>query len=220
MFRVITCLSGQHDLRLVALAIFVCFLASFVGINLFGRANDTGGRARLAWLALAGAAAGCGIWATHFIAMLAYEPGIPVAYDVVLTALSLFLAMLITACGLSLAVFKREGCYPAIGGIIIGGGVACMHYTGMLALEVPGHIFWAPDLVATSIVLGMVLGAASLMVAVRYEGKRGTLLSAVLFTLAIVSHHFTAMGAVEIAPDPLSTIHPFALSPSTLALAV
>jgi diguanylate cyclase (GGDEF)-like protein len=220
MFRVLTCLGGEHDLRLVVLAGGVCFLASIVAINLFRRATATAGGARLVWLALAGAAAGCGIWATHFIAMLAYEPGVAIAYDMTLTGLSLCLAMLVTGCGLSLAVYKPEGWYPAIGGMIVGGGVACMHYTGMLALELPGRIFWAPDLVATSILLGILLGSASLMVAVRYEGKRGTLLSAVLLTLAIVSHHFTAMGAIAIAPDPLITIHPFSLSPSTLALAV
>jgi diguanylate cyclase (GGDEF)-like protein len=220
MFRVLTCLGGQHDPRLVVLAGCVCLLASIVAINLFRRATATAGRARPLWLALAGAATGCGIWATHFIAMLAYEPGIAIAYDVTLTALSLCVAMLITGCGLSLAVYKPEGWYPAIGGMIVGGGVACMHYMGMHALELPGRIYWAPDLVTASIVLGMLLGAASLMVAVRYEGKRGTLLSAVLLTLAIVSHHFTAMGAVQILPDPLSTIHPFSLSPNTLALAV
>jgi len=109
MFRVLTCLGGQHDPRLVVLAGCVCLLASIVAINLFRRASATAGRARLIWLALAGAATGCGIWATHFIAMLAYEPGVAIAYHVTLTGLSLCLAMLITGCGLSLAVFKPEG---------------------------------------------------------------------------------------------------------------
>ena len=82
MFPVINCLSGSHDLRLVVLAGFVCFFASFVGINLLGRARATKGHTRTAWLALAGIATGCGIWATHFIAMLAYEPGVPIAFDI------------------------------------------------------------------------------------------------------------------------------------------
>ena len=104
MFRVITCLSGEHDLRLVVLAGIVCFFASFVGINLLGRASATKGRTRVAWLALAGVATGCGIWATHFIAMLAYEPGVPIAFDIGLTGLSLILAAVITGVGFSLAV--------------------------------------------------------------------------------------------------------------------
>src|SRR5581483_4646633 len=101
-----------------------------------------------------------------------------------------------------------------------GGGVACMHYAGMFALELPGRIAWEPDLVTVSIVLGMLLGAASLMVAVRTREPREGLIAAVLLTLAIVSHHFTAMGAVEIIPDPTRLIRPFSLSPSMLALAV
>ncbi len=220
MFRVLSCLGGEHDLRLVLLAGGVCFLASIVAISLFRRATVAAGRTRLAWLALAGAATGCGIWATHFIAMLAYEPGVDIAYDITLTGLSLALAMVVTSAGLSVAVVMPHGRSPSLGGAVVGGGVACMHYTGMFALELPGRVTWSPDLVATSIFLGMLLGAASLSFAVRHEGKRGTLWSAVLLTLAIVSHHFTAMGAVEIVPDPTRFIHTFSLSPSTLALAV
>jgi diguanylate cyclase (GGDEF)-like protein len=220
MFRVLSCLGGEHDFRLVVLAGCVCFLASIVAINLFRRAAAATGRARFAWLVLAGAATGCGIWATHFIAMLAYKPGVDVAYDIVLTGLSLGLAMFITGGGLGIAVASRHRWRPALGGAVVGVGVASMHYTGMFALELPGRVIWSSDLVLTSILLGMLLGAAALIVAVRYKHKRGTLAASVLLTLAIVSHHFTAMGAVEIVADPLRSIQPFSLSPGTLALAV
>src|ERR1700710_1181774 len=102
MLSVLTCLTVEHDWRLVVLAGTVCLLASLVAISLFRHALATRGQMRVTWLALAGAADGCGIWATHFIAMLAYEPGIPIAYDVWLTSLSLALAGLITGGGLSL----------------------------------------------------------------------------------------------------------------------
>ena len=92
MFRVFNCLTVEHDWRLVLLAVLICFLTSLAAINLFHRARAASGRAQLAWLATAGITTGCGIWATHFIAMLAYEPGIPVAYNVGLTALSLMAA--------------------------------------------------------------------------------------------------------------------------------
>src|SRR4051812_19316947 len=100
MFRVLTCLTGEHDLRLVVLAGGVCLFASIVAMSLFGRANATSGHARTRWIVLAGAATGCGIWATHFIAMLAYEPGVAVAYDISLTAISLALAAVITGAAL------------------------------------------------------------------------------------------------------------------------
>jgi diguanylate cyclase (GGDEF)-like protein len=220
MFRILSCLGGEHDLRLVVLAGCVCFLASIVAINLFRRASAASGRARLAWLVLAGAATGCGIWATHFIAMLAYEPGIDLAYDITLTSLSLALAIVITGGGLAIAVARHSIWNSALAGALVGGGVASMHYTGMFALELPGHVTWSLDLVVTSILLGMLFGAAALTVAMRHTTKRGTLAASVLLTLAIVSHHFTAMGAVEILPDPLRTIQPFSLSPGMLALSV
>lgn len=85
MFRVLTCLTAEHDYRLVVLAGVVCFLASITAVNLFHRARSTRAGVRAAWLITAGAATGCGIWGTHFIAMLAYEPGVPTAYDIGLT---------------------------------------------------------------------------------------------------------------------------------------
>src|ERR1041384_5443219 len=101
MFRILTCLTGEHDLRLVALAGCVCFLARFVALSLFRRAKATAGSTRVAWLCLSGAATGSGIWATHFIAMLAYEPGTSIAYGIGLTLLSLIAAASVTAIGLA-----------------------------------------------------------------------------------------------------------------------
>jgi methyl-accepting chemotaxis protein len=219
LFRILDCLTTQHDWRLVAVAGVVCFLASLTAITLFHRARSTKGRARTVWLAAAGAATGCGIWATHFLAMLAYQPGMPVAYDINLTIVSLLAAGVITAIGLAVAVFTPRRWGAPIGGGIIGGGVAAMHYLGMEALQLPGHIHWDLALVAASIVLGMVLGMAALMVAVPWQSVRAVWASALLLALAILSHHFTAM-AVEVVPDPTRTITELSLSPGLLAIAV
>jgi NO-binding membrane sensor protein with MHYT domain len=101
MFQVYTCLTAEHDWRIVALAGAVCFLASAVAVSLFHRAQSTSGRTRLVWLSLDAAAAGCGIWATHFIAMLAYDPGIGAGYNLIPAILSLVIAVLITGAGLA-----------------------------------------------------------------------------------------------------------------------
>jgi diguanylate cyclase (GGDEF)-like protein len=220
MFRVLNCLGGEHDLRLVALAGLICFIASVVAISLFHRAAATEGRVRTAWLALAGVATGCGIWATHFIAMLAYEPGVPVAYDIRLTVLSLMLAIAITYIGLGVALRRQLRWRPVLGGAIVGAGVASMHYTGMWALELPGRVAWSPDLVAASVALGIVFGSAALAVAVRRDDPRGTLIAGLLLTLAIVAHHFTAMGAAEVIPDPARAFDQFSMSPAMLAIAI
>jgi methyl-accepting chemotaxis protein len=220
MFRVFTCLTTQHDWRLVVVAGVVCYLASLTAITLFNRARSTAGQARAIWIAAAGAATGCGIWATHFLAMLAYHPGVPIAYDIFLTTLSLLAAAVVTAGGLAVAVLFPGRSGAAFGGGIIGGGVACMHYLGMWAVEIPGRVAWDVPLVVASIVLGMLIGMAALLVAVWRTGLQPVLAAALLLTLAIVSHHFVAMGAVEIIPDPTRTFTELSLSPGSLAIAV
>ena len=162
MFRVYTCLTVDHDWRLVVLAVTVCFLASAVAISLFHRARATSGRTRLFWLSVDAVAAGCGIWATHFIAMLAYDPAIGAGYNLVLTILSLLIAVLITGVGLG-AVLLNFGRWTAVlGGAVVGGGIAAMHYTGMMALELPGSITWVPSVVVASVVLGIAFAALSM----------------------------------------------------------
>lgn len=220
MFRVLTCLSAEHDWRLVLLAGLVCFVASIVAVNIFHRAIASQARTRLIWIAIAGAAIGYGIWATHFIAMLAYEPGIPTGYGIVLTGLSLAAAMMLTSGGLGLAASDSSHWRAPVGGAVIGAGIASMHYLGMWALEVPGRVVWSIDLVAASVVLGMLFGYAALAIAVRHQDRWMSLVAALLLTLAIVSHHFTAMGAVEIVPDPLQAPAALSLSPAFLAIVI
>ena len=220
MFRVFSCLTAEHDWRLVVLAGLVCFAASIVAVSIFHRAIASRAWTRLIWIAIAGAAIGYGIWATHFVAMLAYEPGVPTGYGLVLTALSLATAMVLTSVGFGVAVNNSGRWRAAAGGGIIGAGIASMHYVGMWALEVPGHVTWSPGLVLVSIGLGMALGYAALAVAVGCKGKRGTFAAALLLTLAIVSHHFTAMGAVQIVPDPTLENDALSLSPAFLAVAI
>ncbi len=220
MFRVFNCLTTEHDWRLVVIAGALCFLASLTAIILFARARATSGRARAIWILAAGAAAGSGIWATHFLAMLSYEPGVPVAYSIGLTTLSLLVAAGVTALGLGVAVLVPGRWGAPLGGAIVGAGVACMHYIGMWALELPGYLTWDTSLVVASIVVGMLLGMSALAVAVRWWGPKALMASALLLTLAIVSHHFTAMGAVEIVPDPARVFTALSLSPAVLAVAV
>jgi diguanylate cyclase (GGDEF)-like protein/PAS domain S-box-containing protein len=220
MFRVFTCLTGEHDWRLVALAGVVCFIASLAAVNIFHRAIASQGRTRVIWIAIAGGAIGYGIWATHFIAMLAYEPGVATGYGIVLTALSLGTSLLLTSSGFSFAANNPTRWGTPIGGAAMGAGIVSMHYLGMLALEVPGRVTWSLDLVFASIIVGMFFGIAALVIAVRYLDRWGTFAAALFLTLAIVSHHFTAMAAIEIIPDPTRIPNALSLSPGVLALAI
>ena len=70
--------------------------------------------------------------------MLAYDPGVGIAFNIGLTALSLLAAAAVTTAGLAVAVYVKAVWSTALGGGIVGAGVACMHFMGMQALELPG----------------------------------------------------------------------------------
>src|ERR1700716_2278308 len=220
MLKIYNCITTEHDLKLVALAAIICLLASFAAMNLLRHARKSSGPMRGVWLAVSAISTGFGIWATHFVAMLAFTPGIPSGYNIILTILSLVAAILLTGVGLavSLAPNWRHG--PWLGGAIVGGGIAAMHYTGMAAFEIEGFILWDPALVAVSIVLGAAIGAVALPVGLRGKEEKWKIGGAVLLTLAICSHHFTAMGAVSIIPDPNIEVSQSALPAGWLAVGV
>jgi diguanylate cyclase len=222
MMKIYTCIATAHDLRLVVLAAVVCALASFAAISLLHHSGSAPKAMRPLWLAIAAIATGCGIWATHFIAMLAYSPGIASGYNVALTLISLVAAITLTGAGMATAMLAPFRLRRWVGGAMVGGGIATMHYIGMAAFEIAGTIIWDVTLVAASIYLGAAIGALALPVGLRKDGNglRLRIAGATLLTLAIVSHHFTAMGAVSIIPDPTIVLSESAVPAAWLAIAV
>src|SRR5215510_12044273 len=77
MLTVYNCLVTDHDLRLVALAAVICALASYTAISLLHHVRKSAAEMWRVWLAVSATSTGFGIWATHFIAMLAFSPGVP-----------------------------------------------------------------------------------------------------------------------------------------------
>lgn len=220
MLTVYNCIVNAHDLRLVGLAALICAVASFAAITLLHHVGRSTGHMRSTWLAVSAISTGFGIWATHFIAMLAFSPGIPNAYNIMLTALSLIAAIVLTGAGLAVAVSWISGAGAWLGGAMVGGGIAAMHYLGMAAFEIQGRVVWDPTLVTISIVLGGLIGAVALPVGLRGKSLKWKILGALLLTVAICSHHFTAMGAVSIIPDPTIEISEATLPSGLLAIAV
>ncbi|MEH2486904.1 bifunctional diguanylate cyclase/phosphodiesterase [Bradyrhizobium sp. AZCC 2230] len=217
MYQVLYCLTDQHDWRLVALGGAVCLLASAAAISLFHRARATQGPGRLVWISLDAVVSGCGIWATHFIAMLAYGPGNGGAYNIPVTILSLIFAISVTFVGLSIAVSSLRTLWVVLGGAIVGGGVAAMHYTGMAALEIPARVSWVEGTVIASVLFGIAFAALALFVAARRDDRSHALAATGLLTLAIVAHHFTAMGAVVLTPDPTLAISGLSIPPASMS---
>ena len=221
MYSVLNCLTTEHDLRLVVVAGIICFLASLVAIKLLRRARATAGQTRIIWILTAGLATGSGIWATHFIAMLAYDPGVGIAYNLWLTVLSLLGAAIVTGLGLGLTVY-----YPGSMGSVAWGrhrrrwaSPACitlvLRRSSCRVTSIGTRRWWRPRSSA-----GMLFGSAAMLTAQRRRSVTWTSAAALLLTLAIVSHHFIAMGAIEIIPDPTRLIDASSISPTSLATAI
>jgi signal transduction histidine kinase len=217
MIRVLGCIFEQHDLRLVILAAGLCVLACATALTMTTRARAADEqRTRLLWLGGAGAVAGSGIWATHFVAMLAYSTDMPIAFHPGLTVLSVAIAM--GLCGLGFAIALTAG--GAVGGAIAGFAIVAMHYTGMAAVHLPARAVWDTSYVAASILIGVSLTGLALHFALRGRVRRDYALGAGLFTLAIVGMHFTAMAAVRYIPESGHKVSGMAMDPFALAIVV
>ncbi|HEX8232719.1 MAG TPA: ATP-binding protein [Caulobacteraceae bacterium] len=221
--KVLTCLTTDHDLRFVAVAALVCLMSSIVAFRLYARAQAAAGRSRWGWVSLTGFAAGAGTWATHFIAMLAYEPGFATGYLVSGTLLSLLFAAVSAAAGFALAASPggRPLLRRALAGALIGAGVGLMHYTGMAAFRTQGIVFWQQGYVAASLLIGAGLGALALVAGGGGSRKAWRVAAGpLLLTAAISGLHFTAMAAVAILPDTSRAVPPGALSHGAMVLIV
>jgi signal transduction histidine kinase len=221
MFRVLACITQDHDWRLVILAGIICLFASFAALSLLTRAATTQGRPRLIWLGATAVVTGSGVWATHFVAMLAFRPNLPMGYDIWLTVLSVFVAMALTGGGF--AVGLANGSRRAdqfMGGAIVGFGVFAMHYTGMAALRVPALVNYDPAFVVASLALGVGFGAPTVRMALGADGLLRRVAAAQLLAATICALHFTAMAAVTLDPNPLIPVPEQAMPPEWLAVGV
>ena len=202
---------GTYNLWLVALSLVVATLASFTALDLSGRLSLlTQAGLRRAWLAGGAAAMGIGIWSMHFIGMLAFSLPIALGYDLVITAGSLVIAVLVSY--FALFVITRAKLTPrrlVAGGILMGFGIAGMHYTGDAAMRMKPGIQYDPVLVAVSIVIAIVASCVALWIARTLSdadqrhmiAKR--LGAAVVMGVAITGMHYTGSAAAKF---PLGSI--------------
>jgi signal transduction histidine kinase len=217
MLRVLGCITEQHDLRLVVLAGLLCMFACWTAMSLLARAHVGAKLSRNLWIAAAAAVFGSGIWATHFVAMIAYTPGFPVSYGIALTTLSIVIAAGLSAVGFALSF--RAG-FAAAGLGFAGAAIGAMHYTGMAALEGPFDLVWDIRYVAASVVVGIACAAAAGYAFDAFKNIYGRAAAALLLTIGICSMHFTGMTAVTLMPDAAMAASGAILDPPALGIAV
>ncbi|MCW0983932.1 EAL domain-containing protein (plasmid) [Rhizobium oryzihabitans] len=221
MYQVLNCIAFEHDPRLVILAAALCSLSSYVALSMLHRSRIVTGSAKVIWLVTGGAAGGFGIWATHFVAMLAYDPGVVVGYQTGLTLASLLVAIVSTSSACAIASYRSDKSGVAIAGILFGLGVSSMHFMGMNAIEFPGEIVWDQLLVGLAVIFAVLLGIPAFHLVLSGESRsKATLLASVVMTLAIVLMHFTAMGAITVVPDPSAADMEHTISPVVMIVTI
>ncbi|MGO4409681.1 MULTISPECIES: MHYT domain-containing protein [unclassified Brevundimonas] len=197
--RIVDCLTSAHNPALVALAALICILGSWITVSLLKRVRHTQSGTRAAWVFLGALAGGATVWCTHFVSMLAYEPGVQVAYEPDLTGLSLLVA--IVGCGAALVtVAQRPRAAAVLGGLLFGLTVAGMHFIGMAAFAVDAAIEWSWAYVVAAVAGSLLFGALSFHLAVRATDTWERWQAIACMVLGIVVLHFTAMAALTITP--------------------
>ena len=221
MVPIIYCLSQPYDGRLVALAIGVCLAASFTAFSLYSRAIAEADKANAPlWIALTAITAGSAAWATHFTAMLAFDPATPVGFDILMTVASFGVAMLITGAAFLCATYYRQRSGQVLAGVVLGIATAAMHYTGVSGLELAGRFHWSAPVIVVSVALSIVFSVAALVACGNGVTYRQRTMGSLLFALSIAALHFTGMAAVTIVPDAAKRLPRGLLSGDLLAVSV
>jgi NO-binding membrane sensor protein with MHYT domain len=192
----------HYNWVLVGLSYAVSVLGSFTALQ-FALGIPLAQTPKQRWgaIAAAGAAMGGGaIWAMHFIAMLACNMGTQVTYDTLLTAVSAVLA--IVACSLGLAIVG-SGTFRLLNllfaGVLMGLGVAGMHYLGMAAMLSSAQMSYDGSIVALSVAIAIVASMAALWLAFNLRGKLQMLGSALVMGVAVCGMHYTGMSALDMS---------------------
>ncbi len=215
---------AEYNLWIVTLSFFVGVLASFLALEMATRvATATSDRpAGRFGLPIAAVAMGTGIWSMHFVGMLALRLPVPVSYSLSVTFLSLAFAIGASYVALRVVQAERLSAWRlAAGGLLMGGGIALMHYTGMVALQILPRPDYDPMLWTLSVVIAVAAASAALWICFHLKSGNGRLWtrvgSALVMGLAIWGMHFTGMAAVRFAPDTYCIGNPLTIDNSWLA---
>src|SRR6266478_4704237 len=218
---------GTYDPTLVTLSIVVAALAAYAALGLAERigAADTA-LARRSWLAAGAVTMGIGVWAMHFLGMLAYRVPVRVSYDVWVTLASVAPAVL--ASGIMLHVISQPRISPGrlvLGGGLMGAGIGVMHYTGMAAMRMNAVMRYDPVLFAVSVIVAVVLATTALYTKFLASSRNGSvhhhwwikLGAAVVMGCAVAGMHYTGMAASYVFPGDSSEPVAAGLDPTFLA---
>lgn len=213
---------GIYNPWLVALSIITAIFASFTVFHLVGRSKTSQRFTQKSLLLMSALAMGGGIWSMHFIAMLAFKMPMAVNYDVLITLISLLVAIFMAGVGIFAVSYGQITTTKLlVGGGFTGVGIVSMHYIGMAAMRVQAMMVYDALLVAASVVIAIIASTAALWLARNLRVAWHKFGSAVLMGGAISGMHFTGMAAVSFQPAELPVAYDaLAIAPSLLAIII
>ena len=219
-------LIGSYDYPLVALSVLIAILASYAALDLAGRVTSARGIARLLWLSGGAIAMGIGIWSMHYVGMLAFRLPMPVLYDWPTVLLSLVAAILASAIALFVVSREKMGMFSALlGSILMGIGIASMHYIGMAAMRMTAMCHYSGPLVILSAALAIAISFVALWLTFHFRDDATVwsfrkMISACVMGAAIPVMHYTGMAAATFTPSmSIHSDRTTAISVSALSVA-
>ena len=194
-----------YNTWLVALSIVVAMLVSYTALRLAARVATGEARSARVWLAAGAFAMGVGIWSMHFIGMLALSVPIQLTYDVPTTLASLAIAIATSGFALSITTRRLNTLRLGASALVMGAGIALMHYVGMAAIAIVPIVTYDPTLVAASVLIAVVASFVALWLFHRLREETSTngwllrIVAAIVMGLAISGMHYTGMAAAHFA---------------------
>jgi diguanylate cyclase len=200
--------SQHYHHGLVVLSVFVAMLASYTALTLALRLRSALGWAAWAWLMGGGVAMGIGIWAMHFVGMLALSLPVPIAYDISITGASLVIAIAVSTFALHTAS-RKQLTRPRliVAGLAMGVGICSMHYVGMAAILIDPPIRYNPYWVAASFAIAVAASFAALWVVFSTREDEGwwrILAGGIVMGFAVAGMHYAGMVAAQFPADTVS----------------
>ncbi|WP_456725140.1 MULTISPECIES: MHYT domain-containing protein [unclassified Bradyrhizobium] len=213
-----------HDPYLVALSVAIAILGGYTGFGLAARIRgtpDAGHR-----LLLAGAAffLAVGIWTMHFVGMLAAPLPAGTVYLVLPTIVSFLICALVVGISLFFVSIGEPSMLRVVSSaVLLGLGIASMHYVGMHGLSGDFAMSHAAGMVVLAVAIAIAAAYGGLRAFLARQGGVQLMLSAVAFGVAVSGMHYTAMAGMRVV-SPSATAHHhmdgLAASPQILSLVV
>ena len=217
--------AGTYDPLLVGSSVVIAVFASYAALLVCEQIASASKRHEgLRWLGLGGLCMGLGIWAMHFVGMLALTLPCATNYDSWTTVLSVVPSLL--ACTWALHLISGESISQKqliTGGFLLGLGICAMHFTGMAALHLNGIVRYDLRLVIFSVIVAAGVATLAIWIKFRLAREKGWLkswskvISAAVLGLAISAMHYTAMSAAYFLREGDTAIPDSQLSPIFLA---